>query len=544
MGQNDIDGFIQLKSAVYEIHGGSYVALNEHESKKYLYGYALEKANKEYYERYRELRKKQFQTVGIGILLLLVGILLERAVDYWIWIALTGIAFALAFFGYYHKKKSSLLPLRKITTLTTINYPFLVKQMKRGLIFIDGNASETEEFIFPSYVDNNALLNSLKRLGNAVNTYERLITSNSSEQIRNIHQTQYSRSIFKEKLIEKPIEVDANPFIYATGEKNLKRYRLNVPTITGVSPIVENIISLISNKENISFHEQKLLENDLDAFSQQHSLNFAVSPSQITNWVEGLDSWQEEVLGQDIVEFADIVSDIVSTTGENLNDILEGISKLIQLTIPSNRMTYLEFNNIFFCKPCMETKEYRDKIESLKIDLDLRQWVKERILLGVIDDPIFMTTYDSNTSDDIKEKYNAFPQERTRIQEAVNSLIHDLPVEYVYVQLKDQLPRMKKKGDKFVCKKCSNTTEAIGLPRSMLPLGITYNTVFFENLQKIEQKSDVIVRNVNSFKTTKQQRESSISPLETALINAKRQYVSAYAKLEKEKRKLREMKSL
>ncbi len=531
MGTNQLNGFINVNSVV--LKKNSHKTVEKELEEPIVIGKTFRDLNPEFVELYKYYSKRRLFISLIGIvvfaILLIVGI--GAKIPLLIPFSFVGVIFTLGSFMFFTNKLNNLQPTKIISYVSRVNYPIIVQKTKKGLVFLDGLNRFKENYTFSNYVDNNIIVKSILSSSNSFDNYEKLIFSNSINQKNLINQLP-ERDIIKEnKIIEINVENNLRNLSVATGTNNLKKYSLNVPILTKSNPTVISLQHLLRNTDNTTVSKKTIEPVNLQSELKKEKSISMIEPSEITDWIEGLESWATEAVGQDIVEFTMNLSKIIRTSSENITSILNGLNKLIQITLPSSRIFYQDFSNLVLCKKCVIPM-----LEENYKRINLHNFIKERLLIGVLDDPIFHPDLSIIESDGAKKIVNSMIDERKNVEEVFNEHFPNTPFVYSLFIIDNKLPyvtreKVPESGEMhYSCHKCGFVSEIVTVSRYIKPTSIAYAVNFSENLDHMENRGDTIIRNLNSFKTAKQQRQTSLKSLEAEKMKAYKNFVKARAK--------------
>jgi len=542
----DIDGKVIMKSSVYRKIGVNYSALTPAEEETQVIGRAITDSTEEFVEIMMDLfKKRNFSTLGVAVLAIVSLVLYILEIHDIIFIPIGLVVAAGGLFFFFQQQINSVQPEEMLVSLSRISYPLLLQKNQEGFIAIDGLGLQNDLFQFPSYLDNNIIVKSVASSGQAINQYQQMLVGSSLKQMELINKNPYQKEMREKSRVEIFVDQNLSPLKSATSDKNIKRFQLEIPTISSLNPVIDDLSKLLRNPKNIEVQKKKIVGSQISNEMDNDRTIVTVSPAEITNWIEGLDSWASEAEGQDIMQFSENLSEILEQTGDNLDRILVGLAKLIDITLPASRSLYRQYNNYLTCYDCSI-----DLIKEQGNKIDIKQWIKDKLLVGVLDDPIFEQNTDDFISDRATEQAKHFADEKVRLEDDIENSFGKVPSEYPFVLVETKLPELKIEENVFEgsinynCPNCGSISRLLSIPRFLRPLGIAYATTFWENTKHMEERGDTIIRNVNEIKTSKQQRETGLAPLETNYLNTRRNYVSATAKLSKAERKYQKLQQM
>lgn len=406
---------------------------------------------------------------------------------------------------FYIWRMLSLRPRWKIKSLGCIDYPvaFYKEDDGRFVIFDAGGSVQQQEFSFPTVRDTDRFGDSVVRVRSHIREYDELMTLGAQEQLEKLSARDDYDRVLEEQRIETLLEDPMSDLASAIGDDNLERLSMKAPVIESDSMIADEICSIA---------EFAVPDDRFETLTDIASIRAAgvcleVDPVMLAEQARVFRRWSADALEQDIMLLAE---ELVSELDEEFSEIaaiLSSVPATIEATMPYSLMKHENQLNYHFCPHC--------RLDDLKIaehDIDLRAWVNEKILGNALDDADLMHPHEHGDRE-------AVLRARERIEETI---CESLPLAEPHFGVMLAGLRELEMGTmgEYRCPSCSYAGEGITLPRSFHPLSSAYLSVLTSNARHMQEKSDVIIRNVHDVIMNKESKLVGLGPYEQTMQQA------------------------
>ncbi|MFO7835839.1 MAG: hypothetical protein R6V83_04225 [Candidatus Thorarchaeota archaeon] len=403
---------------------------------------------------------------------------------------------------YYSWKREKIKPEYKIRDIGRVEYPIALYREEGGrFIILDaGGAVTQQEYSFPAIRNTRRFGNSVVRVRNQVSSYRDLLEMGGSQQAETLKARADFDDVTVSGRIERIVEKPMDDLVGSMDDTNIERTQMRAPVIECDDPAVNEIELLASFAELISENQ------DLEIL-MNHGLCIEIPLKDLVKQAQNFRKWSREALEQDIMT---LVKDVIVEFEEDFSEIshiLTSIPALIEATVPYSVRLHEDFMYFHFCPKCRLSD-----LEMARRETDFRRWVNEKILGNALQDSDLVNPHVYGDADAIEKA-------KDRIEKAVTS---GLPLaDPVFpVMLANLRELTMDEMNNYRCEKCGFRGDGIKVPRSIHPLASAYLLNLREQTKHIQEKADVIIRNVHDVIMNKESKLVSLGPYEQSLQQA------------------------
>lgn len=403
---------------------------------------------------------------------------------------------------YYSWKKGKIRPEYKIKNIERVEYPIALYREEDGrfIILDTGGAVDQQEYSFPAIRNTGRFGDSVVRVRSQMSNYWDLLEMGGYQQAETLKARADFDDVTVSGRIEKIVEDPMDDLVSSMGDTNIERTRMRAPVIECNSPIV-NEIELLA-----SFSELDSQKQDMEILMNR-GLCMEIPVEELVKQVQNFRKWSREALEQDVMT---LVRDVIVEFEEEFSEIshiLTSIPALIEATVPYSVVLHEDFMYFHFCSQCRLSD-----LEEAQRETDFRRWVNEKILGNALEDPDLVNPHVYGDPDAI-EKANE------RIERAIKS---GLPLaDPVFpVMLANLRQLTMDEMNNYRCERCGYQGEGIKVSRSVHPLASAYLLNLKEQTKHIQEKADVIIRNVHDVVMNKESKLVSLGPYEQSVQQA------------------------
>lgn len=479
---------------------------------------ALRMSMSGYIATYRKLKMNGIAFIIISIVVAIIAIVLPDMLQLSLLSNIIFISPIILLIGVYKLwKMSSIRPEYKIRAIGKVEYPLALykEQDGRYIIFDAGASVPFQEYSFPALRDTDAFGSSVERVRGQISDYFDYLGMGSGSQVTALRNHDQFDDFVGDRRIEVAIEDPMVELAERMGEDNIERTEVRAPVIESSSPIIQEVQALLQlTRAGPGLPGGK----DVTRHLRAKGLYLEIPPDELVAQAEVFRKWSAEALEQDIMILVQDLVDELQCELSDISHILTSMPALIEATMPYSMQIHENHLNYHFCPQCRSTD-----FELTKREVDVRGWVNQRILGNALDDPDLQHPH---------EHGDHLLVEKAR-DDIEDTLLEHLPMtEEVYpIMLAGLRELIADPAGVYRCPKCNYVGEGMVVPRSFHPLASAFVISLKENAQHMQEKADVIIRNVHDVIMNKESKLVALGPYEQSMQQAEQNKIQVEGEL-------------